>query len=129
MELAQLNRAPIRQIRYLPELDMEIEIIERPKKAIVNEDIRVRALREHWDEKELRALYRHPSGHKRSNVSLPSCVVATVIAHLHSVLTPCRIMECSPGDITPSHRTYLGDEARALSRREKLLGSVARYRL
>jgi len=29
---------------------MEIEIVEPPRKAIVNKDLRVRALREHWDE-------------------------------------------------------------------------------
>lgn len=60
LELAQLNRAPARRVRYLPELDMEIEIVEPPKKAIVNEDLRVRALREHWDEKE-RLIHRHSS--------------------------------------------------------------------
>ena len=40
---------------------MEIEIIEQPRKAIVNKDIRVRALREHWDEKEIRPTYPHSS--------------------------------------------------------------------
>lgn len=37
---------------------MEIEIIEPPRKAIVNKDLRVRALREHWDEKDIRPIHR-----------------------------------------------------------------------
>jgi len=40
---------------------MEIEIVETPRKAIVNKDIRVRALCEHWDEKEIRPTYPHSS--------------------------------------------------------------------
>jgi len=39
---------------------MEIEIVEPPRKTIVNKDLRVRALREHWDEKEIH-LMRRPS--------------------------------------------------------------------
>ena len=53
LELAQLSRAPARRVRYLPELDMEIEVVEPPRKAIVDKHVRVRALRERWDEKEI----------------------------------------------------------------------------
>ena len=48
---------------------MEIEIPEPPKKAIVNKDLRVRALREHWDEKEINQMRRHSSRPKP-----PRCV-------------------------------------------------------
>ena len=37
---------------------MEIEIIEPSRKAIVNKDLRVRALREHWDERESHLIHR-----------------------------------------------------------------------
>ena len=53
------STAPTRRVRYLPELDMEIEIVEPPRKAIVNKDLRVRALREHWDGKEPHQIHRH----------------------------------------------------------------------
>lgn len=45
---------------------MEIEIVERPKKVIVNKDICVRALREHWDEKEVHLTCRCTSEPKPS---------------------------------------------------------------
>lgn len=40
---------------------MEIKIVEPPKKVIVNKDLRVQALREHWDEKEINTIHRHSS--------------------------------------------------------------------
>ena len=61
LELAQLNCASVRRVRYLPELDMEIEIVGSPRKTIVNKDIRVRALREHWDEREINPIHSHSS--------------------------------------------------------------------
>ena len=61
LELSQLNPTPTRRTRYLPELDMEIEIVEPPRKAIVNKDIRVRTLRERLDEREIRPTYPHSS--------------------------------------------------------------------
>lgn len=40
---------------------MEIEMVESPRKIIVNKDIRVRALREHWDEREINPIHSHSS--------------------------------------------------------------------
>jgi len=42
---------------------MEVEIIEPPRKTIVNKHLRVRALREHWDEKEIHPVRRHSCIH------------------------------------------------------------------
>ena len=43
---------------------MEIEIIEPPRKVVVDKHLRVRALRERWDEKEIHPTRRHSCGNK-----------------------------------------------------------------
>jgi hypothetical protein len=45
---------------------MEIEVVEPPKKVIVDKDLRLRALREHRDDKRIQSIHRHPSGPKPS---------------------------------------------------------------
>jgi hypothetical protein len=49
---------------------MEIEIVEPPRKAIVNKDLRVRALREQWDEKEIRPSRSQSPGPKPMRYAL-----------------------------------------------------------
>ena len=48
--------------------------MERPRKAIVNKDLRVRALREHWDEREIH-LARRPSNNPKPLRWVDPCLV------------------------------------------------------
>ena len=57
---------------------MEIEIVELPRKIIVNKDIRVRALRRHWDEREINPIHSSTQASEVGSLDLlrgPSCFV------------------------------------------------------
>jgi len=69
---------------------MEIEIVEPPRKAIVNKDLRVRALREHWDEnsKENHPISPHTSRPRPPRYARPSRGASDFVVVLTSSIAP-----------------------------------------